>query len=153
MYSIYREQTLPISLKEAWEFFSSPSNLSKITPDSLGFEVTCDTPQQMYPGLFIHYRVSPILGIPMSWTTEITQVEHEKYFVDEQRVGPYAIWHHEHFFEEIENGVLMKDHIHYKLPFGFLGRIVHPLIVKPKLNEIFNYRFDIAEKLFSNNLK
>ncbi|CAI8272353.1 MAG: Uncharacterised protein [Owenweeksia sp. TMED14] len=153
MYSIYREQTLPISLKEAWEFFSSPSNLSKITPDSLGFEVTGDTPQQMYPGLFIHYRVSPILGIPMSWTTEITQVEHEKYFVDEQRVGPYAIWHHEHFFEEIENGVLMKDHIHYKLPFGFLGRIVHPLIVKPKLNEIFNYRFDIAEKLFSNNLK
>ena len=109
MYSIYREQTLPISLKEAWEFFSSPSNLSKITPDSLGFEVTGDTPQQMYPGLFIHYRVSPILGIPMSWTTEITQVEHEKYFVDEQRVGPYAIWHHEHFFEEIENGVLMKE--------------------------------------------
>ena len=119
MYSIYREQTLPINLQEAWDFFSSPSNLSKITPDNLGFKILGNAPEKMYPGLFIHYRVSPLLGIPMKWTTEITQVEYQKYFVDEQRVGPYAIWHHEHFFEETKDGVLMKDHIHYKLPLGF----------------------------------
>jgi|TARA_B110000444_G_scaffold82890_1_gene78332 ligand-binding SRPBCC domain-containing protein len=149
MYSIYREQTLPIKLQEAWDFFSSPSNLSKITPDNLGFKILGNAPEKMYPGLFIHYRVSPLLGIPMKWTTEITQVEYQKYFVDEQRVGPYAIWHHEHFFEETKDGVLMKDHIHYKLPLGLLGRLVHPLIVKPRLNEIFNFRFEVAEKLFS----
>ena len=91
MYSIYREQTLPINLQEAWDFFSSPSNLSKITPDNLGFKILGNAPEKMYPGLFIHYRVSPLLGIPMKWTTEITQVEYQKYFVDEQRVGPYAI--------------------------------------------------------------
>ena len=112
-----------------------------------------NAPKKMYPGLFIHYRVSPLLGIPMKWTTEITQVVDQKYFVDEQRVGPYAIWHHEHFFEESKDGVLMKDHIHYKLPLGFLGRLAHPIIVKPRLNEIFNFRFEVAEKLFLTNKK
>ena len=153
MYSIYREQHLPISIEEAWDFFSNPSNLSRITPNNLGFQVLADTPESMYPGLFIHYKVSPLFGIPLRWTTEITHVEPCKYFVDEQRVGPYSIWHHEHFFEKTKDGVFMKDHVHYKMPLGLLGRIVHPLIVKPRLNEIFNYRFDVAEKIFSSNLK
>tara|TARA_B100001094_G_scaffold72178_1_gene68338 strand:- start:117 stop:578 length:462 start_codon:yes stop_codon:yes gene_type:complete len=153
MYSICREQHLPISIEEAWDFFSNPSNLSKITPNNLGFEVLGDTPESMYPGLFIHYKVSPLFGIPLRWTTEITHVEPYKYFVDEQRVGPYSIWHHEHFFKKTKDGVFMKDHVHYMMPLGLLGRIVHPLIVKPRLNEIFNYRFDVAEKIFSSNLK
>ena len=153
MYSIYREQHLPISIEEAWGFFSNPSNLSKITPKNLGFEVLGDIPESMYPGLFIHYKVSPLFGIPLRWTTEITHVEPYKYFVDEQRVGPYSIWHHEHFFEKTKGGVFMKDHVHYKMPLGLLGKIAHPIIVKPRLNEIFNYRFDVAENVFSSDSK
>lgn len=148
MYRIEREQVLPISLEEAWDFFSSPKNLAKITPESLGFVVHGAVPERMYPGLFIQYTVSPLLGIPMRWVTEITHVDELRYFVDEQRVGPYAIWHHEHFFTPIEGGVRMRDVVHYQVPFGILGRLVHPIIVRPKLEQIFNYRWRINEQLF-----
>ena len=104
MYKIEREQFLPIPLQEAWDFFSSPSNLAKITPSSLGFVVHGNVPERMYPGLFIQYTVSPLLGIPMRWVTEITHVREGEYFVDEQRVGPYSIWHHEHFFYRRRRG-------------------------------------------------
>ena len=102
----------------------------------------------MYPGLFIEYTVSPLLGIPMTWVTEITHVAEGEYFVDEQRVGPYAIWHHEHFFESIPGGVKMTDVVHYKVPFGILGTLVHPFIVRPKLEQIFSYRWKANERLF-----
>ena len=148
MYSIYREQHLPISIEEAWDFFSNPSNLSRITPNNLGFEVLGDTPESMYPGLFIHYKVSPLFGIPLRWTTEITHVESYKYFVDEQRVGPYRIWHHEHHFKEINGGVEMLDRVNYQLPLGAIGKMVHPFIVEKKLNEIFNHRIKQVEEIF-----
>lgn len=148
MYKIEREQFLPISLSEAWDFFSSPNNLAKITPAELGFVVHGNVPERMYPGLFIQYTVSPLLGIPMRWVTEITHVREGEYFVDEQRVGPYAIWHHEHFFAEVEGGVLMRDVVHYKVPLGFLGRLAHPLIVRPKLEQIFSYRWEANERMF-----
>lgn len=149
MYKIEREQFLPISLSEAWDFFSSPNNLAKITPAELGFVVHGNVPERMYPGLFIQYTVSPLLGIPMRWVTEITHVREGEYFVDEQRVGPYAIWHHEHFFTEVEGGVLMRDVVHYKVPLGILGRLAHPLIVRPKLEQIFSYRWEANERMFS----
>jgi ligand-binding SRPBCC domain-containing protein len=148
MYVIERTQELPVSLAEAWDFFSSPKNLAKITPKDLGFQVLGSVPEQMYEGLFIHYHVSPLFGIRMKWTTEITHVKEHRYFVDEQRIGPYRIWHHEHFFEATDNGVRMRDVVHYALPFGILGRLVHPWLVKPRLEEIFNFRFKAAEVLF-----
>jgi len=148
MYVLERTQDLPVSLVDAWDFFSSPKNLAKITPKDLGFEVLGTVPEQMYEGLFIHYKVSPLFGIRMKWTTEITHVKEHRYFVDEQRIGPYRIWHHEHFFEETAEGVRMRDVVHYALPFGILGQLVHPWLVKPRLEEIFNFRFKDAEVLF-----
>ena len=148
MYVLERTQELPVSVAQAWEFFSSPHNLAKITPKDLGFEVLGAVPERMYEGLFINYHVSPLFGIQMKWTTEITHVKDQQYFVDEQRIGPYRIWHHEHFFEATENGVRMIDRVHYALPFGILGRLVHPWLVKPRLEEIFNFRFKAAEALF-----
>jgi len=148
MYRIERTQVLPISLEEAWAFFSSPKNLAKITPKELGFVVHGDVPEVMYPGLFIEYTVSPLLGIPMRWVTEITHVREGSYFVDEQRVGPYAIWHHEHFFESVPGGVKMTDVVHYKVPLGILGNLVHPWLVRPKLEQIFSYRWAANERMF-----
>lgn len=148
MYRIERTQELPISLEEAWAFFSSPKNLAKITPKELGFVVHGNVPEVMYPGLFIEYTVSPLLGIPMRWVTEITHVREGSYFVDEQRVGPYAIWHHEHFFESVPGGVKMTDVVHYKVPLGILGILVHPWLVRPKLEQIFSYRWAANERMF-----
>lgn len=148
MYTLKRTQRLPISIDEAWKFFSSPSNLQEITPEDMGFDIISEVPKEMYEGLFIHYKVSPLLGIKLNWTTEITHIRDRQFFVDEQRVGPYKIWHHEHHFEEIDGGVEMTDIVSYQLPMGVLGRMMHPLIVKNRLNQIFDYRFEIIEKKF-----
>ncbi|MCB0661581.1 MAG: SRPBCC family protein, partial [Saprospiraceae bacterium] len=141
-------QKLPIDLKTAWDFFSSPKNLSVITPPDLDFVIKSELPEKMYPGMMIKYTVKPMLGIPVTWVTEITHVEDLKFFVDEQRVGPYSIWHHQHFFKEIEGGIEMTDIVDYKLPFGIIGDITHPFLVKPRLNQIFDYRFKKLEELF-----
>ena len=148
MYTIERIQRIPISLEEAWIFFQNPGNLSKITPSEMGFDILSEVPEKMYPGLFINYKVSPLFRIKMNWTTEITYVDAPNYFVDEQRVGPYAIWHHEHHFKEIEGGVEMLDRVNYKVPLGPLGKLAHPLIVKPKLEEIFDFRIQRVEEIF-----
>lgn len=148
MYTLERTQRIPISLEEAWNFFQNPGNLSKITPSEMGFDILSEVPEKMYPGLFIHYKVSPLFGIKMNWTTEITYVQEPNYFVDEQRVGPYSIWHHEHHFKEIEGGVEMLDRVNYKIPLGILGKIAHPIVVKSKLEEIFEYRIQRVEEIF-----
>lgn len=148
MYRIQTVQRVPISLDEAWDFFSNPRNLATITPDDLGFNIRTELPAAVYPGMFIVYTVKPLLGIPMTWVTEITQVKDKEYFVDDQRVGPYSIWHHQHFFKAIEGGVEITDIVDYKVPLGILGRMVHPIIVKPKLNEIFEYRNKKMLELF-----
>ena len=122
IYSLTKKQFLPISLDQAWDFFSSPINLKKITPEYMGFEITSDLGDgKMYPGQIITYVVTPVLGIPMSWATEITHVVDKKYFVDEQRFGPYTFWHHQHWFKTVEGGVEMTDIVNYGLPLGFLG--------------------------------
>jgi ligand-binding SRPBCC domain-containing protein len=139
--SVLREvQRLPISLPEAWSFFSDPRNLSRITPPSLGLEVTSDLPGVMYPGMIITYRVRPIPWVSVGWVTEITHVREPVLFVDEQRFGPYRFWHHEHHFREVEGGVEMEDIVHYALPFGTIGRVFGGPLVRRRLEQIFSFR-------------
>jgi ligand-binding SRPBCC domain-containing protein len=148
MHTLKRIQRLPITVEEAWNFFSSPENLKIITPPYMGFHIKSGGESPMYAGMFIKYTVTPLLGISMKWVTEITHVEDKKFFVDEQRVGPYAIWHHEHHFKEIPNGVEMIDIVNYKLPFGIIGEWLEPVIVKRKVQEIFEYRNTKMLELF-----
>lgn len=148
MYKLERTQRLPISLDEAWDFFACPDNLQKITPAYMGFDIKSGGGIPMYAGMIIRYTVRPLWSIPMTWVTEITHVVPGQFFVDEQRVGPYAIWHHQHHFKAIENGVEMTDILHYKLPLGLLGKLAYPFLVKNKLEEIFNYRNQKMIELF-----
>jgi ligand-binding SRPBCC domain-containing protein len=142
------KQIIPGNIDSVWDFFSSPKNLSKITPTGMSFEITSMPDGEMYPGMFISYKVKPILGIKMNWVTEITHVENKRFFIDEQRVGPYSIWHHEHHFNETENGVLMHDILYYRIPFGILGEIVDFLFVKQKVSRIFEFRKNAISGLF-----
>lgn len=149
MQELYFTQELPISLNEAWEFFSNPSNLKEITPAKMGFVVTSSHHgEKMYAGQIIRYIVRPLFGIPLKWCTEITHVADRQYFVDEQRFGPYAFWHHQHRFTEVPGGVLMEDILHYKLPFGFIGNIVDTLLVRNEVLGIFAYRKKILDERF-----
>ncbi|MFY0631435.1 MAG: SRPBCC family protein [Flavobacteriaceae bacterium] len=153
IYRLHKKQNLPITIDEAWDFLSSPSNLKTITPDYMSFDILSGDEKSMYPGQIIQYIVTPIMGIKTKWVTEITHVMDKKYFVDEQRFGPYSLWHHKHFINEIDGGVEMEDIIDYKVPFGVLGRMVHPFIVKPKLEEIFSYRQKKLIELFGDYKK
>lgn len=149
MYQLRRTQFIKTDIQTCWDFFSSPGNLNKITPSFMGFDVLTDVPAKMYSGLMIEYRVRPLFNIPVRWVTEITHVQEQSFFVDEQRKGPYRIWHHEHHFKIVEGGVEMTDIVSYVLPFGILGRLVHPILVRPKLEAIFKYRFKIVEEMFN----
>jgi len=138
-------QFLPWTADNAWKFFSNPANLSKITPEGMNFIITSHVPEKIYPGLIITYKVSPIFNIPMTWVTEITQVKEPYYFADDQRSGPYAIWHHEHHFEVVENGVMMTDKLFYKVPFGALGNLFDYLFIHKKVLGIFKFRKKVME--------
>jgi len=148
LYQLKSKQFLPISLDEAWAFLADPRNLKTITPQYMGFEICDGADRPMYQGQIIQYIVTPVLGIKTKWVTEITHVVDKSFFVDEQRFGPYAFWHHKHFLKEVPGGVEMEDIIDYKIPFGILGQLVHPFLVKPKLNEIFTYRQHKLTALF-----
>ncbi|GAB1450054.1 SRPBCC family protein [Draconibacterium sp.] len=148
-YQLHKTQKVPATIEQVWDFISSPANLKKITPEYMGFNITSKLlSEKMYPGMIVSYKVSPVLGIKMTWVTEITQVKEKEYFVDEQRVGPYSMWHHEHKIEPIEGGVLMTDIVSYKPPFGFLGSIANSILIKKQLKEIFDFRTDAMEKMF-----
>ena len=148
-YQIHTEQKLPATIGEVWDFISSPGNLKVITPEYMGFEITSGNPtEKIYPGMIITYKVSPLLGIKMDWITEITQVRDKEYFIDEQRSGPYAMWHHFHKIEPVEGGVLMRDVVSYKPPFGPVGNLANKLFIGKQLNKIFEYRRQALEKLF-----
>jgi ligand-binding SRPBCC domain-containing protein len=140
MHQLKRKVILKHSLEEAWRFFSNPKNLKIITPDYMGFDITSELDEEMYEGMIISYKVSPLLGIKMDWMTEITHIKDKAFFVDEQRIGPYKLWHHQHHFKQVENGVEMTDIVHYAAPMGFIGKAVEPFLVRPKLKEIFDYR-------------
>lgn len=148
-YQFTRTQLIPTTLELVWDFISSPQNLVKITPDYMCFEITTkDLPGKMYPGMIISYKVSPILGLIMDWVTEITHIEENRFFVDEQRIGPYSLWHHQHRLEPVEGGVEMTDIVTYKPPFGPLGAVVNSLVIRKKLQEIFDFRRKAIEKAF-----
>ena len=148
-YQFQKQQKIISTIDEIWDFISSPANLKEITPDYMGFDITTkNLPDKMYAGMVISYEVSPLLGIKTTWVTEITHIIEKKYFVDEQRVGPYSLWHHQHIIEPIEDGVLMTDIVSYQPPFGFLGAIANALIIKNKLNEIFDFRTKAIESKF-----
>lgn len=149
IYTLEATQILNTTMKAAWNLLSDPANLSKITPPEMGFKITSGKPESMFSGQIISYKVSPFPGITSNWVTEITHVVKDSYFVDEQRFGPYKMWHHEHHIFPYKEGVLMKDKISYKLPMGFLGRMVHPFIVKPQLHKIFNHREKVLNKMFN----
>ncbi len=148
LYLLERKLGLPITVTEAWDFFSNPANLTLITPPGLGFKMTSETPGRIHPGLILTYELSPFFGLRVTWVTEITHVNEPEFFVDDQRLGPYKFWHHMHIFKEIEGGVEVSDRVHYALPLGPIGNIVHELILKKQLDEIFGYRGEYLEKKF-----
>ena len=149
LYTLETTQKIPASIGEVWDFISSPKNLKKITPEYMGFEVTTENlPEKIYPGMIISYKVSPLLGIKMTWVTEISQVNELEFFIDEQRIGPYKLWHHQHHISAIEGGVLMRDIVNYVLPFGFMGRIANTLFIRNQLKEIFEFRRKKLEEIY-----
>ena len=153
VYTFRKTQFIAASVEEVWDFISSPRTLKLITPPSMGFDViTADLPEKMYAGMIIAYHVKPLLGIRTTWVTEITQVTDQKYFVDEQRYGPYTMWHHQHLIEPVEGGVLMTDIIDYQPPFGILGALANKVIIGAKLEEIFIYREQKLLEKFGLNL-
>ena len=140
LYQLHAVQTLPISKEEAWDFLKNPKKLKEITPDHMGFHILSEIDRPMFPGQIIQYKVNPFPGFSTKWVTEITHMKEGSYFVDEQRFGPYSLWHHKHFIEETDDGARMEDIIDYKLPLGFLGRIMHSILIKKQLTTIFKYR-------------
>ncbi len=150
-FSIERVQVLPTTLDKAWDFFSSPDNLAKITPPSMNFRITSPPQATTYAGQIITYTLRPLLGISMNWVTEITHVSQPNFFVDEQRFGPYRFWHHQHFFHEVEGGVEVRDLVHYLLFHDQLAGMLNRLIVAPRLKKIFDYRTNALQTIFSHN--
>ncbi|PHX91759.1 MAG: cell division inhibitor [Flavobacteriales bacterium] len=151
LHSFSTLQILQTDIDTAWKFMSSPKNLANITPSYMGFTIIGHEDQftEMYSGQLIEYTVTPVLGLKMNWVTEITHVSEKQYFVDEQRFGPYAFWHHKHFLRAVDSGVEMIDIVHYKIPFGFLGKIANTLFIQKKLQEIFDYRYTALEAMFT----
>jgi ligand-binding SRPBCC domain-containing protein len=149
-YRLEFTQKLPVNLDTAWDFFSSPMKLAEITPKNMTFDVTSPNivNTKMYPGLIITYKVAPLFGIKLNWVTEITHVKDKEYFIDEQRFGPFAFWHHQHHFEKIDGGVSMHDTLHYSVGWGPIGVIVNAMAVNNKINEIFKFRCQKVEELF-----
>ena len=151
LHTLQTTQFIKSDINTVWEFMSSPKNLATITPEYMQFEVLSDLGDgKMYPGQLIEYYVRPLLGIKLHWVTEITHVQELQFFVDEQRFGPYKFWHHKHFLKQVDGGVEMFDLVHYQLPFGLLGKIGNELFVKKQLQQVFDYRFKVVDKLFNH---
>jgi len=151
MNNLIQEQFLPVSLEEAWKFFATPKNLNKVTPADMIFEITSDVPETMYEGMLITYKLKPMLNITVDWCTEITHIKHQKFFIDEQRKGPYSLWHHEHHFKSVDGGVLMTDKLTYDIGKSVFGWMAGKLFVHKKVRDIFNFRYKILEEYFLSN--
>ena len=152
IHSLEIKQELPISLDEAWSFFSTPRNLNLITPDDMSFEIISSVDAKAYAGQLITYKIKPLLNISMTWVTEITQCVDKQYFIDEQRFGPYKFWHHQHQFKEIDQGVLMTDILSYALPFSFIGEFMGNIFLHDKVKSIFSYREQKLDEIFKSEL-
>lgn len=148
IFTLKRTQLVRMPLAECWRFFSDPRNLEKITPPSLGLRIKSELPPEVYPGLMIEYTVAPLFGVPLRWLTEIVHVDKPHRFVDEQRIGPYRLWHHEHFFREMNDGrAEVRDLVHYAPPFGPLGVFVNALVLRRQLERIFDFRARTIEEM------
>lgn len=150
MQTLKQEQFLPLSLEEAWDFFSTPVNLNQITPNDMTFEITSKLPPKMYAGMFITYKIKPLFNMPINWCTEITHINEPHYFIDEQRTGPYRIWHHEHHFKAVKGGVLMTDILSYDIGKSIFGWLAGELFVHKKIKDIFEYRSKKLDEIFTN---
>ncbi len=150
MYQYTSRQELATTIDQAWTFLSDPKNLKRITPDYMVFDIISGAERKMFPGQIIQYRLTPVLGIPFRWVTEITHVQEGEFFVDEQRFGPYTFWHHKHFIKKTSNGVVMEDIVDYKLPLGPLGWLAHALFVRAKVKQIFDYREKALNEIFNS---
>ncbi len=148
LYRLQAKQKLPIDIDTAWDFLSDPKNLRVITPADMGFEIVSGAEKKMFPGQIIRYKVKPLFGITTTWVTEIAQVVERKYFVDEQRFGPYSFWHHKHFLRPVAGGVEMEDVVDYKLPLGLLGALAHALFIEKRVQAIFDYREKALKGIF-----
>lgn len=148
LHSIHRTQTLPVSLEKAWQFFSSPFNLPSIIPPWLKLTVTNGVSDQMFPGMIIRYRVTPLLSVSVTWISEITHMDPMHYFVDEQRFGPYRFWHHHHHFQPAKGGIEMTDTVHYSMKYGPLGGLMHAFLIRKRLEAIFDFRQRTLTHLF-----
>ena len=149
LHRIHLKQVIPISMSEAWEFFSNPVNLSKITPPWLKLKVISDIPKSMHSGMIISYRITPMASISVLWVSEITHVEAPIYFVDEQRLGPFRFWHHQHMFREVGRNVEIQDIVHYAMPLGPIGEMVYSVSVHKKVDSIFDFRQKALERMLS----
>lgn len=151
IYRLDYSQLLPISRTECWKFFSDPQNLQKITPPEMNFEIKSGLSPEIYPGQIIIYQIKLFPGLKLKWVTEITHVNEENYFVDEQRFGPYKFWHHQHLFKEVDEGMKINDIVHYSIPLGFSGRIMNKLFIRSKLENIFKFRKEYLNEMFKIN--
>lgn len=149
IHRLKQEQLLPIPLTQAWEFFATPVNLNAVTPPELHFEITSELPEKMYEGLIITYKIKPMLNIPIDWCTEITHIRDQAYFVDEQRKGPYRMWHHEHHFKAVPGGTLMTDLLHYDIGKAIFGQIAGALFVHRMVRQIFSFRNQSLDTYFA----
>jgi ligand-binding SRPBCC domain-containing protein len=148
-HSFTQVQQIPASLQEVWDFFSNPGKLPLITPPYMKFRViSTEKVDHIYKGQLIEYKVSPLLGIPLHWITEIEELKDKEFFIDTQRKGPYRLWRHQHFFKAIPGGVEMTDVVEYQNPLGLIGRIANSIFVKRKLRKIFEYRRKRVEEIF-----
>jgi ligand-binding SRPBCC domain-containing protein len=151
IYQLQKKQLLPSTIDNVWEFISTPANLKEITPPYMGFDIVSkNLPPKMYTGMIIVYKVKPFPGIPVTWVTEITHLVERSFFIDVQRVGPYAFWHHQHIIEQHNEGVLMTDIISYKPPLGFFGNIANSFFIGKQLDAIFAYREKVLQKVFGH---
>jgi ligand-binding SRPBCC domain-containing protein len=151
VYQLYREQKLPGDMQAVWDFISDPRNLKLITPEYMGFDILSEQlPERIYPGMIITYTVRPVFRVKMKWVTEITHVVEGQYFVDEQRAGPYRLWHHQHKIQPAKDGVLMTDLVIYGPPLGFLGALANRFMIRRRLEEIFDYRQQKLIEIFGD---
>ena len=152
LHTLQTKQFIKSDIQTVWDFMSSPENLAKITPPYMGFKILTDlNNSKMYPGQIIEYYVTPVAGTKMHWVTEITHVKNLEFFVDEQRFGPYSFWHHKHFLKQVDGGVEMTDIVHYKAPFGIIGKIANALFIGKKIKEIFDFRYKKLEEIFNSH--
>lgn len=150
IYTLSNSQKLPITIEEAWDFLSDPTQLETITSSDMEFKTVTPLPEKMYEGMLMHYQIAPLAGIRLNWVTQITHIEKGVRFIDEQRLGPFRFWHHEHRLIEMDDGIVMQDIVHYVMPFSFIGRIAHWTSIRKLLESLFKFRTEQIETYFNN---